>query len=324
MKRIVFLFVFLVLLSIAAVGCKPDNAATNAGTKPPSSSSKNFLEMTDAAKRHVVIEKKPERVVIMASSILNYAAAVNGKIVGRPSEKIAEIPDMYHNTEEVGHVFNINMEKVVGLKPDLVLMNAQQNNKISKMLESNHIPFIVLQPKTYEEIKQAMVTVGKVYGNEAVAVKKNKEMDDEIARIISKLPEKRGKKIVILHATPSTVTVELENSIAGGIAKMLGFVNIASGSTPIQGKPERTPYSMEVLVEKNPDIIFITSMGAKDKIEKRLQSDVQGNPAYAALTAVKNHKVYVLPEEMFLLTPGLRYPEAVQLMAKDVFPESFK
>jgi iron complex transport system substrate-binding protein len=65
-------------------------------------------------------------------------------------------------------------------------------------------------------------------------------------------------------------------------------------------------------------------MGAKDKIEKRLQSDVQGNPAYAALTAVKNHKIYVLPEEMFLLTPGLRYPEAVQLMAKDVFPESFK
>ena len=61
-----------------------------------------------------------------------------------------------------------------------------------------------------------------------------------------------------MHATPSNVTVELENSIAGCVAKMLGFQNVAVGVTPIKGKPEKTPYSMEALVEKNPEIIFIT------------------------------------------------------------------
>jgi iron complex transport system substrate-binding protein len=118
--------------------------------------------------------------------------------------------------------------------------------------------------------------------------------------------------------------VELDNSIAGNAAKMLGFVNIAQGTTAIQGKPEKAPYSIEVLVEKDPEIIFITSMGAQDKIEKRLKADVQGNPAYSALTAVKNNKVYILPEDLFLTPPGLRYPDAVELMAKDVFPENFK
>ena len=132
------------------------------------------------------------------------------------------------------------------------------------------------------------------------------------------------KRIVILHATPSTVTVELENSIAGNVAKILGFTNVAAGTAAIQGKPEKAPYSIEVLVEMNPDIIFITSMGTQEKVEKRLHADVEGNPAYAALNAVKNNKVYVLPEDLFLLAPGLRYPEAVELMAKDVFPESFK
>ena len=53
-----------------------------------------------------------------------------------------------------------------------------------------------------------------------------------------------------MHATPSNVTVELENSIAGCVAKMLGFQNVAVGATPIKGKPEKTPYSMEALVEK--------------------------------------------------------------------------
>lgn len=60
-----------------------------------------------------------------------------------------------------------------------------------------------------------------------------------------------------MHATPSSVTVELDNSIAGCIAKMLGFKNVAVGATPIKGKPEKTPYSMEALVEKNPEIILL-------------------------------------------------------------------
>jgi len=198
------------------------------------------------------------------------------------------------------------------------------NQKFNKMLETNNISSIVLQPKTFEETKSAIGIVGKVYGKSAEAEKLIKGMDEKIAATIAKLPKEHKKRIVILHATPSTVTVELDNSIAGNVANLLNFVNIAQGTTAIQGKPEKAPYSMEVLVEKDPDIIFITSMGAKDKIEKRLQSDVRGNPAYAALNAVKNNKVYVLPEELFLLTPGLRYPDAVELMAKEVFPESFK
>ncbi len=326
MKKILFFSLMLCLLAFASFGCKPDNAATNAGSKPAAQTSqKAFAEITDAENRKVVLNKKPERVVVMVPSILSYVDAVGGTIVGRPSSsKSAAIPPSMEKAEDVGHVFNINMEKVVGLKPDLTFINAQLYQKFSKMLETNNITAIVLQPRTYEETKAALATVGKVYGKNAEAEKLEKAMDDKIAAIIARIPKGHNTKAVILHATPSTVTVELENSIAGNAAKMLGFVNVAQGTTAIQGKPEKAPYSMEVLVEKNPDIIFITSMGAKDKIEKRLKADVQGNPAYAALTAVKNNKVYILPEELFLLPPGLRYPEAVELIAKDVFPENFK
>jgi len=134
---------------------------------------------------------------------------------------------------------------------------------------------------------------------------------------------KESKKIVILHATPSTVSVELEGSIAGSVAKILSLTNVAEGSKTVSGRPDKAPYSMESLVEKDPDMIFITSMGAKDKIEKRLKDDVQSNPAWQALKAVKAGKVFVLQEDMFLETPGLRFPEAVLIMAKDAYPEVF-
>ena len=139
-----------------------------------------------------------------------------------------------------------------------------------------------------------------------------------------KLP-KDGKRIVIMHATPSNVTVELENQhCRHALPKCWGFQNVAVGATPIKGKPEKTPYSMEALVEKNPEIIFITFMGDSEEIENRLRADVKSNPAWASLEAVRNNKVYLLPERLFLLNPGLHYPDAVKYMAKTVYPEVFK
>ena len=52
--------------------------------------------------------------------------------------------------------------------------------------------------------------------------------------------------------------------------------------------------------------------------------DFKKNPAWNSLTAVQQGKVYVLPERLFLINPGLRYPEAVKYMAQQVYPEVFK
>ena len=73
--------------------------------------------------------------------------------------------------------------------------------------------------------------------------------------------------------------------------------------------------NLEFLIEKDPEIIFITSMGDKNDIEVRLQNDVMSSPAWESITAVKNNAVYYLPDELFLLNPGLRYSQAVEYMA---------
>ena len=48
---------------------------------------------------------------------------------------------------------------------------------------------------------------------------------------------------------------------------------------------------------------------------------MESSPAWQTLSAVRQKRVYVLPENLFLLNPGLNYPEAVAYMAKAVYPE---
>lgn len=249
--------------------------------------------------------------------------AVGGTVVGRATSKVGVIPPSMEKVPEVGFVYNINMESLIALRPDLVLAGRNQHDKFTPLLESNNINVIQFDAKTYDEVKETVKVLGEIYGTQEKATAECQLLDKEIKAITDKLPqEKQKKKIVIMHATASSVTVEGKKSIAGCVSDLLGFENVAAAA--LGGKSEKTPYSMESLVGQNPEIIFITSMGKADEIENRLRADFKNNPAWNSLEAVQKGRVYVLPERLFLINPGLNYPEAVEYMAKQVYPEVFK
>ena len=312
-KRIVGACLCVAALALAGCGGSADKKAVDTG--------KAYLSLKDAAGRQVVLAKKPERVVSLSPSYLGMIEAVGGKIVGRASSKVGTIPESMKSVPEIGFVFNINMESLVALRPDLVLAGRNQHEKFVPLLESNKINVIEFDAKTYDEVKQTVQVLGDVYGNPDKAKAENELLDKQISEIKAKLPKEK-KRIVIMHATASSVTVEGSRSIAGCVSDILGFENVAAAA--LKGKSDKTPYSMESLVGQNPDLIFITSMGKAEEIENRLRKDFKKNPAWNSLAAVQQGKVYVLPERLFLINPGLRYPEAVQYMAKQVYPEVFK
>ena len=295
-------------------------AGCGGSDKQAADSSKAYLQLKDDAGRQVTLLQKPERVVSLSPSYLSMIDAVGGKIVGRATSKVGTVPESMKSVPEIGLVFNINMENLIGLKPDLVLAGKNQHEKFVPMLESNKINVIEFDAKTFDEVKHTVTTLGDIYGTQDKAKAENELLDKEVKAITDKLP-KESKNIVIMHATASAVTVEGSHSIAGCVSDLLGFKNVAA--VALKGKSDKTPYSMETLVEQNPDIIFVTSMGKPGEIENRLRTDFKNNPAWSSLQAVQQGRVYVLPENLFLINPGLRYPQAVKYMAKQVYPEVF-
>lgn len=311
-KKIASIFVCAGLL--LATGCGSETK------KPEATKANAYLQLTDDAGRKIVLPKKPERIVALSPSYLEPIDAIGGQIIGRPTAKRGAVPKSMEKASEVGHTFNVNMESVVGLKPDLVLASKSQHAKFISLLESNKINTLEFQMRTYNEVKSFVDALGKIYDKPEAAKAVCDRMDADVKKILDKLPKEK-KKVVVLFATANSVTVSGPQTVAGCISDMLGFENVAAKA--LKGMSEKTPYSMEKLVEQNPDIIYITSMGKADKIQKRLQADFASNPAWKGLDAVKNKRVYALPEEKFLLNPGIHYPEAVEFMAKQAYPEVF-
>ena len=282
------------------------------------SSQGSYATITDDNGRTVSFDKKPERIVVTSASFLEPLYAVGGEVVGRPDSK-SKIPEAAKSVTNIGRVYQIDAEKVLALTPDLVILNRGMNEKLVETLAANHIKTLVIEMKSYEDVKREIGTFATLTGETAKGDELIRKMDADIEAVRTSIPQEK-KRVAIIHSTGQGLSVQLDGSIAGNIANILGWENTAAGMPALDKNPDAAPYSMETLVAQNPDIIFVTSMGEEAEIRASMEAMFAESPAWKSVSAVRDGRVYYLPQEMFLFSPGIEYPAAVKYMARLVYP----
>ncbi|HBM81724.1 MAG TPA: ABC transporter substrate-binding protein, partial [Clostridiaceae bacterium] len=224
--------------AVVLTGC--GQKAQNTALKNNASSGQNQTQkntatypmtIKDDAGRTVVLQKKPEKIIALGS-LMNALYDAGGKSIARCDSSSSDpLPEGTENLPTVGKSYNINMEKLISLQPDLVISQVGIHDKYTSVLETNKIPVIVLQMKTYDDIIQKFKLLGDLCGtsekvNELIGNMKQKTDD-----VVSKLPPS-PKKVLILYVTSQDVSVKLDNSIAGNVSQVLKLKNIASGTKP--------------------------------------------------------------------------------------------
>ena len=277
-----------------------------------------YATVTDDNGRTVTFDKKPERIVVTSASFLEPLYAVGGSVVGRPESK-TKVPPEAKEVPRIGRVYQIDAEKVIALKPDLVILNKGMNEKLIDTLNANYIKTLVLDMKSYEDVKREIGIFAALTGEKEKGEALVQKMDADIDAVRTSIPQEK-KRVAIIHSTGQGLSVQLDGSIAGNIANILGWENTAAGMPALDKNPDAAPYSMETLVAQNPDIIFVTSMGEEAEIRASMEAMFAESPAWQSVGAIRDGRVYYLPQEMFLFSPGIEYPAAVKYMARLVYP----
>lgn len=145
---------------------------------------------------------------------------------------------------------------------------------------------------------------------------------DGIEEIIEKTPKDKDYKILVMMASAKSITVRGSDSTVGEMLKDLHTINISD--TAAIG-PDAIAFSMEKILEEDPDFIFVQTTGSdKEKVLERLKKDVEDNPAWNSLTAVKEDRYIFLPKDLYMYKPNHRYVEAYEGLAKILYPRTFK
>ena len=194
-----------------------------------------------------------------------------------PEEKVAKL-------ESVGTFMKPSLEKIIALKPDLVITSALTGEELNNGLKSNNIEAKRVQANSIEEIFTNFLEVAKMLGKENEA---NKIIAEKKAKLeeIKKMVASNKKGLFVMSASP--LMVFGSDNLPNDIMKLLNIKNIAEnqkGRNPIV-----TP---EFIMKENPDII-ITLLPNPSQI-------VATNPQLKNVNAIKNSKFIVVNSSQIL------------------------
>lgn len=337
-KKILSLILILILITTTLAGCATESDLEEQSQKPneevleegkPAEDEygividKDTVTFEDGRGEEVTIDKNPERAVVLFASFVDIWVRNGGELVGMVEPSDEYIVPGTEDVETLGKQGSISLEKVISLKPDLVVLSYNTGSHLDMIpaLEENNIPIMVLDYQfkdDYFKISKLFAAINdsiELYEQDAQMVK------EEIKNIMDKVPKDETVKVLVIMATKNSIAARNSETTIGEMFKDLGAINIADDSNE---KLSDKNFSLETVLEKDPDFIFVQTMGSDlEAIEERLVKDVKSNPAWSSLSAVKNDRYIVLDKDLYTYKANHRYAEAYEKLARILYPEVF-
>lgn len=264
--------------------------------------------------RQVWLTKKPKRVVVLLTSLLELWYETDGQAVARCAGKL-NVPKKALPLPEVGTFNNPNAEKILALQPDLVISsNLPAFRRLVPILEENKIEYAYFDYINFHDYSRILTLFSKLNRTESRVSQTLDRMTQKIVSIQDSVLGRPVPKVLVVFTTANSVSCELNRSQTGVMLSMLGAQNIIPDRYSSR-KRTRIQFSLERIVSLDPDIILLNTMGDVDECTERLYSEFAGNAAWAGLRAVKENRFHVLPKEYFLYKPNAGFPDALAYLA---------
>lgn len=298
---------------------------------------------TDQIGREVKVPDKVDRIVVLQHQTLNLLVQMNAtdKIVGVMSNWKQQLGSNYArlapelvSKESLGDLTHVDAEKLVALHPQVVFVTNYAPQEMIDKISSLGIPAVAislrhddegeknkLNPTMADEeqayvkgLYEGIMLIGNIINKpeEAKALIKATENGRNIvSERLQNLPEE--KRIRAYMANPELTTYG-SGKYTGLMMKHAGAVNVAAST--IKGFKQ---VSMEQVIAWNPQVIFVQNR------YPGVVNEIRSNPQWQVIDAVKNHRVYLMPE--YAKAWGYPMPEAMGIgelwMAKKLYPEKF-
>ncbi|CAM4345198.1 iron complex transport system substrate-binding protein [Paenibacillus endophyticus] len=273
----------------------------------------SLIQIKDFANRNIAFDEVPQHIVALSNGETDIIYALGGTLVGRPTSTTPLASKEAEAVEQIGSAHEVDLEKITLLRADVVLGNNPMNTKDVPILEGVGSKVILTSANSIDEIKKQIELFGQLLQKEQRADELIKQIDEKIKQYeaSSDTPKPRA---LLVYGAPGTFMAALPNSLSGNILELAGGTNIASDYPGLQSYPQYAQLNSERIVEAGPQLILIMTHGDPEEVKKSFLKEMQTNPAWSSLEAVKQNKVEVLPSDLFGSNPGTRVMESLELL----------
>jgi iron complex transport system substrate-binding protein len=295
------LYITMTLLVLMLLSCIPQS--------PPGN-------IVDGLGRKIMINAVPQRIVSLAPSNTEilFALGLGDKIVG--DTEYCNYPEAAKTKPKVGGFSTVDIEKVVSLRPDLVLATQIHSKTIIPALEKVGLTVVALTPSSLTGVLDSITLVGKITGQSKEASELIKDLSTRIKAIADKTqklpPAQRPRVFYVTWHDP--LWTAGTGTLSNDVISQAGGQNIASD---ISG--DKT-IDLETVINRDPEIIIVSvGMGAGEDLPWQY---IKSESRLKNTQALLNGRLYKIDGDL-IHRPGPRIVEALEQMAQFIHPELF-
>ena len=302
------------------------NTSADTSAKDDNSESAVLYPYTfeDSSGNSITLSGKPERVAVLFSSFADIWRLSGGECYVTVGESV----DRGFAREDVllvdsGAGKTIDTELLISYEPDFVIVSADITAQAdtAALLRSAGIPCAEMRVESFSDYLYMLKICTDINGTAESFTEYGTNLQFRIDDIFSKLPEdEEQKRVLFIRSGSSSSSAKAKTADEHFAARMLeelGVYNIADNADILLDG-----LSIEEILSEDPDFIFVSTMGDEEAARAYMDS-VFESPAWQNLSAVKNHKYYYLPKDLFQYKPNARWYDAYQYLAELLYPEVY-
>ena len=279
----------------------PVTVVITATPEPTATAQPRKVLVTGTGSKVVEFDRPPERMIVYDGAAVEmlFAIGEGHRVAGTHS--YVTYPPETESISKVGDAFNMDIEAIVALEPDLVYVFYDRFNSD---LEGAGLKVLYIETLShgFTDVSGQIRMWGAITGATEEANTVADEFDARVAVIREKLADIEPAQSIYSHGfgwwAPG------RDTLVNDVFELLKLKNIAD----FEGYQQISP---EAVVAANPDIILGDP------------SAVAAEPVLAGLHGTETHHIFTLSEGNTFSVAGPRFIDAVEEMAAWVYPELF-
>jgi iron complex transport system substrate-binding protein len=279
------------------------------------------MTVKDATNKEVSFKEAPKRIVSLIPSNTEILFSIgDGKDVVGVTD-FDNYPKEVKSIDKVGGNnadMTYNVEKIISLKPDLVLAHESSlgisADGLEQIKQAGINVFVVKNAATINDVYDTIQQVGEITGKTEQSKKVVTGMKTKLDEISKKTAKATTNPKVWLEISgPPEIYTAGKGTFLDEMLSIVHAKNVA------ESEKGWVKYSEESAIKANPDVILTTYGYNVPNLEKT----VMARKNWQTVNAIKNHRVYDVNSDT-TSRPGPRLAEGVEAIAKAVYPELYK
>jgi len=212
-----------------------------------------------------------------------FSIGAGDRIVGVTT--FCDFPSQAKAIRKVGDFSHPSIERIIGLKPDLVIVNLPEQMRVKNELNRLKVKTFITAPNSLSGLYSEISTIGAELDFRRQADSLVEYMKDNL-RAVTPTYRKR----IYVEISPKPIITVGAKTFLNDLIYRAGGVNIFSDLDR-----DYPVVSQETVIDRNPEIIIVLH-----------PENIKGRIGWQKVTAIKNDQVYLDLNQDHLMRPGPR------------------